>query len=100
MSFIKACLEEELWEGEMAGIKLQGKSILLFKFEGKVLAYDGHCPHQRVLLAEGCLDGKRVSCLAHHWEFDLRSGKGINPESVCLTEYKVKSENGEIWVEL
>jgi toluene monooxygenase system ferredoxin subunit len=65
-----------------------------------VKAYQGLCPHQQVLLADGEWDEDtgRLLCSGHRWEFDLRSGAGINPAGCQLYEYQVDVAAGSVRV--
>lgn len=100
MTFLKAAKKEELWNGEMKGVLLNGQPVLLVHVEGKIYAYEDRCAHQGVPLSEGKLEGKRLICRAHHWEYDIGEGMGSNPLGARLRSYAVKLEGEEIWVDL
>ena len=46
------------------------------------------------------LAGTRLMCRAHYWEYDVVTGQGINPESVCLRRFPVRVEDGRILVDV
>jgi len=100
MTFQKAVALSDLWSGEKIGILLDGKKVLLVNTEGKICAYEDRCGHQGVLLSEGRLNGCVLTCQAHYWEYDVSTGKGVNPAAVQLTAFAVKIENGEIFVDV
>jgi len=50
---------------------------------GEVYAIDDTCNHAGESLHRGELDGCRISCPAHGYIFDLRSGELITPRGVC-----------------
>jgi toluene monooxygenase system ferredoxin subunit len=92
---------DDLWEGEMLPVTVNGEEVLLVYGFGKQLrAYQSRCPHQRIPLLEGEFDGKTIICRAHLWQFDAASGKGINPENCQLTTYAVKIEKDLIYIGL
>ena len=100
MSFTKACVLDDLWEGEMDSLTVNGHEILLVSAEGGVIkAFQGICPHQDIPLVEGKFDGKTVVCRAHLWQFDAQSGEGINPSDCKLAEYPVKTEGDDVFVD-
>lgn len=97
--WVKAADAEELWEGDLLDIEVDGEEILLVHMlGGPVKAYQGMCPHQEILLADGEWDAdtNRLLCSGHRWEFDLTTGAGTNPAGCQLYEYQVKVEDGEI----
>ena len=99
MAFKKACTLDDLWEGEMTEVEIGDQLILLVWPEGGELrAYQGICPHQDIPLAEGKLEGRVVTCRAHHWTFDAATGQGINPGKCRLAEYPVKVEGDDVYV--
>ena len=99
MSLLRLCADE-LWDGEMESFEAGGTMVLLVKLEGRYCAYQAACPHQGTPLAEGELSEGVITCRAHHWQFDARTGQGINPRSVCLQAYALRVVDGEVYVEL
>jgi toluene monooxygenase system ferredoxin subunit len=91
---------DDLWSGEMTGVSVEGQHILLVNIDDIIRAYADVCPHMRTRLSEGSLRGCVLTCATHHWQFDARTGSGINPEAACLEEFPVRIENGDIWIDL
>lgn len=96
--FAAIAAEDDLWDGEMESYELGGQEILLVRLDGEYRAYEGACPHQSTSLALGDLAGSVLTCSAHEWEFDLRTGQGINPRTACLRPYDVRVEDGRVLV--
>jgi nitrite reductase/ring-hydroxylating ferredoxin subunit len=88
----------DLWDGDMECYDLDGAEILLARIDGTYHAYDGSCPHQGTSLADGRLEDGLLTCSAHEWEFDLRTGLGVNPATACLRRYAVRVAEGKILV--
>ena len=98
MSWRPAILRSELWSGQMRGVEIDGRAVLLVDVGGTVYAYEDRCCHRAVLLSQGQLVGRRVICWAHEWEYDACTGKGLDPEGVALRRYQVRVEGDEIQV--
>ncbi len=92
--------EEELWVGEMRGVKVRGEPLLVVRLEGAVCVYRDRCPHQGYPLSEGKLENGIVTCPAHHHSFDAATGAGVNPRTACLTSVPSRVDRGQIWVDL
>ncbi|MGH8931206.1 MAG: Rieske 2Fe-2S domain-containing protein [Egibacteraceae bacterium] len=91
--WLEATTLDELWEGEILDVELEGEPVLLVHLlGGDVQAYQGVCPHQEVSLADGDWDEESavLVCSGHHWEFDMRAGAGINPAGCRLYSYPVQ----------
>ncbi len=82
-----------------AGVNVAGVELVLVRTGDGVRAYEGRCPHQGTLLAEGEIRDGALVCRAHQWRFDLAAGaRRGGPE--CLRGYPVRIEAGQILVGL
>jgi toluene monooxygenase system ferredoxin subunit len=91
---------EDLWSGEMRGLEVEGRPILLVNLEGTVRAFEDRCAHKGVRLSLGRLERGVLTCSAHVWQYDIASGQGINPRGVSLRAFPVEVRDGAIWVDL
>jgi toluene monooxygenase system ferredoxin subunit len=87
---------DDLWEGDMAGVTVAGKEILLVNVDGEVRAYENRCPHQAWKLSDGDLDGCQLTCVRHMWEFEVLTGHGINPEDARLKPHQCEVDGDGI----
>ena len=90
--------EDDLWIGQMVGVQVEGRPVLLVNVDGTVRAYEDRCCHKAVPLSLGRLERRRVICWAHAWEYDACTGAGVNPEGVALRRYDVRVDGGVIQV--
>ncbi|MBP0633440.1 MULTISPECIES: Rieske 2Fe-2S domain-containing protein [unclassified Cupriavidus] len=98
-NFQKVSTLDELWEGDMAEVVVDGHVIVLVRpRSGTPRAFQGICPHQDIPLAEGNFDGHVLMCRAHQWTFDANTGKGINPSGSRLAEYAVRVDGDDILI--
>ena len=101
ISWVNAASADELWEGDILDVEVDQEQVLLVhQYDGTIRAFQGLCPHQEVLLADGKWDADtgRLVCPGHHWEFDLTTGAGVNPAGCQLYEYPVQVVSDEIRV--
>jgi len=90
---------DDLWQGEMVGLRLGDADVLLVNLGGgEVRAYHDRCPHAGSLLSMGHLKATTLRCASHLWEFDLRTGDGVNPRTCRLRSYPVKIVAGDVMV--
>jgi toluene monooxygenase system ferredoxin subunit len=90
-----------LWEGDLVDAEVDGEQVLVVHhLDGSFAAYQGVCPHQEVLLADGTWDEDTgtLTCRGHNWEFDLKAGVGINPSGCSLYRYRVEAADGVVRV--
>ena len=91
---------DDIWAGEMTAVNLGAADVLLCNLDGTLVAYEDRCPHLASPLSAGALDGDVLTCGAHEWQFDARTGRGINPASACLRRYPVRLDGEQIFVRL
>ena len=100
MSLERAIELSELWIGEMRGLRVSGRGVLLVRLDDGVYAYADKCAHLGVELSKGALDASVITCSAHHYCYDARTGAGINPRSVCLTSFPLRIRDGVVYVDV
>jgi nitrite reductase (NADH) small subunit len=94
------CRNIPLREGR--AVQIGGREIAIFNLGDRFLAIDNHCPHKAGPLADGIVSGTTVVCPLHTWKLDLETGKGVSSVSAasCVETYRVRVEQGAIWLEL
>jgi len=100
MTFVRALGADELWIGEMRGLSLGGRRVLLLRTEQGVRAYEDRCAHLGIPLSNGTFVGGRITCRAHQYQYDAETGLGIKPECVRLAALAVRVESEEIFVDV
>jgi toluene monooxygenase system ferredoxin subunit len=102
MAFEKICTLDDVWEGDMScfGTR-QGREVLVVCLAGgHVKAFQAMCPHQETKLVDGELEGHVLTCSAHLWQFDCRTGKSINPDDCRIAEYPTKVVGDDVLVDV
>lgn len=89
----------DLWVGEIVSVDAGGCRVLLARLGDRVVAYRDRCPHQGVPLSEGALRETVLTCRAHHYAFDLRTGRCDNPSTLSLEPIAVGVEEDFIVLE-
>jgi toluene monooxygenase system ferredoxin subunit len=99
MTFHSVCDIDDVWEGEVAEHEVAGHEILIVHhIGGEVTALQALCPHQNISLAEGSFEKGLLICRAHLWQFDGKSGAGVNPSDCRLARYPLKVEDNKVMV--
>ena len=102
MSFRRVADVASLWPGEMKGLVVDTTKVLLLNVGGDVRAYEDSCPHRGVALSCGKLEAASgtLTCAMHLWQYDARTGRGVNPRGAALRRLPMKLEDDGIWVEV
>src|SRR4030042_2415370 len=73
-TMIEVCKTDELKDGTMKKVAVQGKEILLARSNGQYYAAGNRCPHMGGDLSQGRLEGTVVTCPRHGSQFDITDG--------------------------
>ncbi len=98
--FYEACPESELPEDGCARrYEVEGYDICIFNVGGTLHASGDACPHEHVSLGDGAsLDGEIVTCGAHRWQFNVRTGACLEDEAFPLRKHPVGRKDGVVYV--
>jgi nitrite reductase/ring-hydroxylating ferredoxin subunit len=91
---------DDLWEGEVRGVNLGGVDVVLCNVDGELFAYEDRCPHLANPLSNGVLNHNTLRCAAHEWEFDARTGQGVNPQAARLKPFPVRLDDDRIFIQI
>lgn len=78
------------------GVVLDGRRVLLFCVEARVVAFDERCPHEGGRLGERLVDGCVVVCPVHGWSFDARTGRSRNLRAHAARLWRVRLVGDEV----
>ncbi len=81
--------------GTMLAIDLGGTEAVVANVGGRCYAFGGVCTHDGGPLAEGTLDGEKLTCPWHGTEFDIRTGAvidGLTDEPIAIFEVLVEGD--------
>lgn len=91
---------DEVPEGELLGVLIDGQPVVVGRVNGRLYAIDGVCTHRYADLETGTLDGDTVLCRFHGSAFNIRTGAVLRPPATKSVEsYTVTVENGCIFVD-
>lgn len=97
--FVKASRVDEIEEGGIKTVMVQGRGILLIRQNDAIYALENVCSHDGGPLGEGYTVDNEIECPRHGARFDIKTGQATQmPAIVGIENYEVKVENGEIFV--
>ncbi|XP_029302735.1 apoptosis inducing factor mitochondria associated 4 isoform X1 [Cottoperca gobio] len=95
------CQEDDLKDGQMKEVTVGDQVVLLVRTRGQYSAVGSRCSHYNAPLVKGALVGDRVRCPFHGACFNVKTGDIEEyPGLDCLPSYKVKVEDGKVYVSI
>jgi nitrite reductase/ring-hydroxylating ferredoxin subunit len=76
--FVEVGKVNEIPDGKMKHIEVDGKEVLIANVGGKFYAISDRCDHMNALLSMGKLIGNTVTCTFHGSTFDVTTGKKLS----------------------
>jgi nitrite reductase/ring-hydroxylating ferredoxin subunit len=76
--FVEIAKVNEISDGKMKHIEVDGKEVLIANIGGKFYAINDRCGHMNALLSMGNLTGNTVTCPFHGAKFDVTNGKKLS----------------------
>lgn len=78
-----------------------GIEIGIFRADGGYLAIENACPHAGVPLSTGDVEGCIVTCPAHGFQYDLRTGHAADlADGFPIPRFEVIEHDGALLIEV
>lgn len=101
MAFRSVARVGEIPEGRGLCVEIDGIDVGLFRAEGRIWAMENRCPHAGIPLSEGRLEGAVVTCRAHGWDYDVRTGhRPADADGFPIPCFPVRVEGDDVQVDL
>lgn len=99
--YFLAAKKSELTIGCPHRVNVNGQEIVLCYVEDRIFALGDSCPHAGGPLADGTLQGTKLTCPWHGAEFDITNGQVLTPPAgEGVRSYPVKISGNEILIQL
>ncbi|MFZ0895664.1 MAG: Rieske (2Fe-2S) protein [Candidatus Nitrosopolaris sp.] len=72
-SFKTSLKKNDIQEGNLMRVDVNGKSLVLTNIQGKLYAMDSVCSHEGGPLEEGTLEGYELICPWHQGIYDIQT---------------------------
>lgn len=76
------------------------KTICVANVNGEFTAMDNVCLHRGGPLGQGMIEGNKVVCPWHGWEWNAKTGEATQNPSMKVAVYPLKIESGDVMIEI
>ena len=98
---VKITEAENLNPGQMLGIIVEGKNILIANIDGVLYAIDNKCSHEDAILYNGALKQDCVECPLHGSRFSFKTGKPMEePATEPVNTYIINKQEDGFYITL
>jgi nitrite reductase/ring-hydroxylating ferredoxin subunit len=97
---INICRDSDLAEGAVRTAKILARTVAVIRVDGVFYGLEADCKHMRASIANGKIVGHTITCPAHGWQYDIRTGACLNEPWAQLKTFPVVVEDGRIYIEV
>lgn len=100
-SLIKLTTRSELPpSGEAREFPCGDKMVCVANVNGTITAMDNVCLHRGGPLGQGVIEGGKLVCPWHGWQWDPKTGAAVHAPEAKVTVYPLKLENDDVLIEV
>jgi nitrite reductase/ring-hydroxylating ferredoxin subunit len=96
--FVTVCRANELAPNASKVVQVGDLAIAVFNVSGQIFAINDRCPHKGASLGKGSLVDGVVTCPAHNFKVDVRTGRNPKTPALKVACYRVIVEEGIVKV--
>ena len=96
--FVKVAEVSDVAPGAVKEITVNSKTIALCNVDGQFYALDNVCLHRGGPLGQGYVDGHKIECPWHGWQFDVKTGSTVLNPGAKVPTFPVKIEGSDVLV--
>ena len=99
--FVKLTTESELPQKNQANeFPCGNKMICVANVNGTIMAMDNVCLHRGGPLGQGMIEGDKLICPWHGWQYDPKTGQAVHNPNARVAVYPIKIEGGDVMVQI
>jgi NAD(P)H-dependent nitrite reductase small subunit len=96
---VTVCKLEKFSENTARVVEANDSEVAVFNLDGELFAIDNSCAHKQQPLADGVVRDGIVTCPAHLWRYDVRTGERVDSPGWSVACYAVSVVDGDIVVD-
>ena len=86
--------------GEAKEFACGAKVICVANVNGELSAMDNMCPHRGGPLGQGAIEGDKLICPWHGWQFEAKTGAVVHNPDMRLQTHALQVREDGVWVEI
>lgn len=98
--WVKVARLEEIPENSILPIRANHHDLILYKQDDHISCYRNSCSHLGFPLDKATVVKGIITCAAHKFAYNLKTGQCLTYPHISLQSYQVKTKNNNIYVQL
>ena len=99
--FVKIAKKSDLpADGEAKEFPVGEKVVCIANVNGTISAMDNVCLHRGGPLGQGAIEGDKLVCPWHGWQWDPKTGQAAHNPAARVSVYPIKVEGEDVFVQI
>jgi nitrite reductase (NADH) small subunit len=99
--FVKVAKKSDLpAEGQAKEFPVGQQVVCIANVNGTISAMDNVCLHRGGPLGQGAIEGDKIVCPWHGWQWDPKTGQAAHNPAARVTVYPIKVEGEDVLVQI
>jgi len=98
--WVKAATLDQIIENRILAVRVNNHDVILSKQGENISCYRNSCSHLGFPLDKGKLEKGIITCLAHEFQYDLKTGECLTVPDISLQGYEVKVKHDNVYVKV
>ena len=73
--------------------------VVAIRADDDIHVLHARCPHRHAPLTDATVEGDRLVCPHHGWDFELASGRSQGVPGAAVARFRARVDEGMVWVE-
>jgi nitrite reductase/ring-hydroxylating ferredoxin subunit/Fe-S cluster biogenesis protein NfuA len=98
--WVKAATLDEISENRILAVRVNNHDVIFYKQGDNIRCYRNSCSHLGFPLDKGRVEKGIITCSAHEFQYDLKTGNCLTVPDIALQSYEVKVKHDNIYIKV
>ena len=96
---VQIVLWEQLQDRVPLGVQVATVDLVVLRLDDDVHLLFGRCTHRNASLADARVEGNKLVCRRHGWDYNCRTGRSMIDDEEALQPFKVWRDGDAVWAD-
>ena len=98
--WVKATTLDQIIENRILAVRVNNHDVILYKQCDNISCYRNSCSHLGFALDKGKVEKGIITCSAHEFQYDLKTGECLTVPDISLQSYEVKVKYNNVYIKV
>jgi nitrite reductase/ring-hydroxylating ferredoxin subunit/Fe-S cluster biogenesis protein NfuA len=98
--WVKAATLDQIIENRILAVRVNNHDVILCKQGDNISCYRNSCSHLGFPLDKGKVEKGIITCSAHEFQYELKTGECLTVPDISLQSYEVKVKHDNVYIKV